>query len=196
MKRFIALLMLVLSLQVAFTVKAECPVRVYLDYHYMLGLSYHVGGENLTRKVVEMHGNSLRLSALYKFSRRISAGAGIGLDRYVVPSANTMPVFAVLHYHPIDKVKDAYLYTNVGYAPISNEDFNSGFLWDLGVGYTKMFHSHFGLNFQLGYNMKNFDDFPHYQVVYDQAKDATLIYADGKESTMLHSITFGFGLVF
>ena len=39
---------------------------------------------------------------------------------------------------------------------IVNEGLNYGWLWNLGVGYRIMFRKHFGLNFQLCYNLQQF----------------------------------------
>ena len=108
-----------------------------------------------------MGGHSLRLSTRYDVSRLWSAGIGIGLDRYTEPDYNTMPVFATVRYKALEKVPDAYVFADMGYA-IKAGDFTKGLTGSLGIGYTHMFARHFGLNFQIAYNLKRFNDIPTY----------------------------------
>jgi hypothetical protein len=152
---------------------SQSKINVFLDYHYQLGVSER-GEYNLSRKDCNMYGNSLHLSAMYNFSKKFSAGLGIGADRYENPGYNTFPVFASVHYSPLNNLHSVYTYTNFGYAVTNKNDIYSGAMWDLGVGYKKMFRTHFGLNFQIGYNLKRF-----------QSIDRTR-----------HSIAFGIGVIF
>ncbi len=166
--------------------KAQCRFHVVLDYHFNLGFSENYNGTPIRRSDgYNMHGNSLRLTALYDITQRISAGAGIGADRYEEPGYNTFPVFGTFRYRPLRRFLDTYLYTNLGYG-LSNRDNSiySGWVWDAGVGYIKMFRRHFGLNFQVGYNLKEFRDV-HSDV-------------DGNLSgnSIRHSLSLGIGLVF
>lgn len=159
---------------------AQSKVNVVLDYHYQLGLSETGGGYNISRKNNNMYGNSLHLSAMYNFTMQLSAGLGIGADRYDNPGYNTFPVFAAIHYSPLKRLPNAYSYTNLGYAVIGKYSTYKGLMWDLGVGYKKMFRSHFGLNFQLGYNLKKFQDNT----------------GEYKPDRTRHSISFGMGAIF
>lgn len=80
---------------------------------------------------------------------------------------------------------DTYLYTNLGYGVFSrDESIYPGWMWNAGVGYIKMFRKHFGLNFQVGYNLKEF------RGVYSDA--------DGNFSgnSIRHSLSLGIGLAF
>lgn len=173
--------------------KGQCRFHVALDYHYSLGFVENFYGEPIRRSDgYNMHGNSLHLTALYDITRRISAGAGIGADRYEEPGYNTFPVFGTFHYRPFRKFLDAYLYTNLGYGIFSGNgsDNYPGWVWDAGLGYTKMYWKHFGLNFQLGYNLKEFGGFSFFRMTTDGD------YYIKKVSSVRHSLSLGIGLVF
>ena len=162
--------------------KAHCKFHVDLDYHYYFGLTGKVGSKTDTRSDYNMGGNSLTLAARYDVHPKVSVGAGVGLARYTQRYFNTLPIYATLRYKPIEKVKDAYVFTDLGYAIDSEkDDFTPGVLFNLGVGYTKMFAKHFGVNFQLGYNLKQFK--------YNHSNIPDL------KSTR-HSVIFGVGLTF
>ena len=162
--------------------KAQCKFHVDLDYHYYFGLAGKVGSKTDTRSDYSMGGNSLTLAARYDVHPDISVGAGVGLARYTQRNFNTLPIYATLRYKPIEKMKDAYVFTDLGYAIDSKkDDFTPGVLFNFGVGYTKMFAKHFGVNFQLGYNLKQFK-YTHSNV-------------PGLKSTR-HSVIFGLGLTF
>jgi hypothetical protein len=152
---------------------SQSKINVFLDYHYQFGLSER-GEYNLSRKDSKMYGNSLHLSVMYNFSKKFSGGLGVGADRYENPDYNTFPVFTSVHYSPLNNLQNVYTYTNLGYAVTNNNDTYSGVMWDLGVGYKKMFRTHFGLNLQIGYNLKQF-----------QSIDRTR-----------HSIALGIGVIF
>lgn len=123
---------------------------------------------------------------------RISAGAGIGADRYEEPGYNTFPLFGTFRYRPIRTFLDTYVYTNLGYGVFTREDsIYPGWMWDAGVGYTKMFRKHFGLNFQVGYNLKEF----HGQNFYGIDPDSGADYVR-KFNSVRHSLSLGVGLVF
>lgn len=167
--------------------KKTSRFHMVLDYHFNLGFGENHNGTPLRRSDgYNMRGNSLHLTALYDITKRISFGAGIGADRYEEPGYNTIPVFGTFRYRPFRTFLDAYTYTNLGYGLFGGEDSSShfGWMWDAGVGYNLMFRRHFGLNFQVGYNLKEFRD-----VYYD---------ADGSWSgnSIRHSLSLGFGLVF
>lgn len=164
--------------------KAQCKFHVDLDYHYYFGLAEKVSinRHTDTRSDYKMGGNSLTLAARYDVHPKVSVGAGFGLSRYTQGYVNTLPVYVTLRYKPIEKMKDAYVFTDLGYGIDSEEDdFTPGVLFNLGVGYTKMFAKHFGVNFQLGYNLKQFK--------YTHSNIPNL------EATR-HSVIFGLGLTF
>lgn len=173
-------------------VKAQNKFHVILDYHYNLGLSEKYWGKTFNRKENKMHGNSLHFTALYDITQRISAGAGIGADRYEEPGYNTFPVYGTFRYRPLPKFLDGYVFTDLGYGIIKNDNVAQGWMWNVGVGYTKMFRKHFGLNFQLGYNLKEFGGIPSYEVDFVNGEFNYV----GKKSSIRHSVSFGIGLVF
>ena len=79
-------------------VSAQSKIHFVTDIHYLYGLSEKSSYLTITHKDVNLYGKSLHLTSLYDFSKSISAGVGIGADRYENPGYNTLPVFASLHY--------------------------------------------------------------------------------------------------
>lgn len=140
----------------ALPVSAQSKFHAHLDYHYSLGWSETgYNGQTLYRNDWKMHGNSLRLSALYTFAPAWEAGLGMGADRYEEPGYNTFPLFAVLHCAPLKKHRPLYSYTDIGYA-LKTGNSTPGLTWNIGFGYKLMLKKHFGFNFQFGYNLKQF----------------------------------------
>ncbi len=135
-----------------------------------------------------MGGNSIQFTPRYDITRRWSAGIGIGLSRYTNLDYNTMPVYATVRYKAIEKVPDLYLFTDLGYA-LKVGDFTKGFTGNIGIGYTHMFKKHFGLNFQIAYNLKRFNDVPVY--IYNVESQETRYF---NENTTRHSLSFGVGI--
>lgn len=173
-------------------VKAQNKFHIVLDYHYNLGVSERYWGKKLNRSDYEMYGNSLHLTALYDITLKISAGVGMGADRYEQPGYNTFPIYGTFRYRPLQKIYDGYVYTDLGYGVFKNDNITPGWVWNVGIGYTKMFAKRFGLNFQLGYNLKEFDNIPSFKVGFESDE----INYVGKKSSIRHSISFGIGLVF
>lgn len=190
-KQSIMLLSLILCVSMVHGQKVQnlSKVQVLLDYHYNLGLIERGDLFDINRSHHKMYGNSLRLSLLYNLNTKVSLGAGIGLDRYENAGYNTLPLFLTCYYSPLSKLPRAYTYTNLGYAIDKSSTFTKGMLFDLGIGYRKMFRQHFGLNFQIGYNLKQFRD----EVIW---VDEQLNFTHGNYSQWRHSISFGFGFIF
>lgn len=164
---------------------AQSKINIFLDYHYQFGL-FEKAGYSISRKDSKMYGNSLHLSTLYNFTQQLSAGVGVGADRYENPGYNTFPLFASLHYAPLKKHTDLYAFTNIGYAVIGKQETYTGMMWDLGIGYKKMFRSHFGLNFQFGYNLKQFRN-----INSDVTSDIMQ-----RENSTRSSLSLGIGVIF
>lgn len=166
-------------------------VKFIVDYHYMYGFNERASGHNYTWNDADLYGNSLRLTALYDINRLFSVGGGIGVDRYE-PDPTMMPIFATLRYRPLTKpaLKEFYAFTDLGYSPLSNGSGTtaSGVIWNLGIGWQKMLRRHFGLNFQLGYNLKSASE-P------DFVADGPVI-REGSGHITRNSLSVGFGLVF
>lgn len=170
-------------------IKKEAKFHVVLDYHYNFGLA---SKEKWWDNGERTGGHSLHLTALYDITPKIAAGIGIGADRYTHPNFNTFPIYGTFRYSPITKIPKGYLYTNLGYGCFANEAISPGWVWDLSIGYTKMFRKHFGLNFQIGYNLKEFADIPSYEY---NADTGNTTYS-GKIKDLRHSLSLGIGIVF
>lgn len=174
------------------TVKAQSKFHIILDYHYNLGICEKYWGRTFDRGEYKLYGNSLHLTALYDITQKISAGTGIGADRYEEPGYNTFPVYVTFRYRPFTKLLKSYVFTDLGYGLFKNDNVAPGWMWNAGIGYTKMFRKHFGVNLQLGYNLKQFGGIPSYEV---DLVNGEFNYI-GKKSSIRHSVSFGFGLVF
>lgn len=155
---------------------AFCQSKVYvaLDFRHTLAFSEISSSGYKISDLSERYGNSLRLTAMCRISPRVAAGVGFGSELY--EPFNSFPVFATVYYSPLKTHLPAYLYSNAGYA-IDTSNSAEGYLFDLGVGYKKMFRRHFGLNFQMGYNFKQFGSPSDYHF-------------------SRHSFSFGFGFIF
>lgn len=176
---------------ISVTALAQSKLHIDLDYQYSMGMSEKFAGNAYSRGSYKMGGNLLQVAARYDVATQWSVGIGMGLARYTEPDFNTYPVFATLRYKPVRKLPQAYLFTDLGYGLKLADDSNSGFSGKLGVGYTWMIMRHFGLNFQIAYDLKNFRDIT--TAYYDEATDKTEFY---KSNSTRHSISFGIGLTF
>ena len=176
--------------------QAQAKFHFDIDYHYNLGLStsYENGSESghWGRGDYKMGGNSIHFTGRYDINEKFSTGLGFGWDRYTEPEYNTLPIFATLRYMPIKTLKNAYCFTDLGYGIKPKDTYNSGFLMNLGVAYTKMFSAHFGLNFQIAYNYKVFNDGIISIVTDDKGNYLDCEYFDNTR----HSISFGVGVTF
>jgi hypothetical protein len=181
MKKVITILIFAACLPLGLA--AQPKFQAIIDYHYYFGLREHWPGYTVTRSDSKMSANSIRLSLLYSVTDQVALGAGAGLDGY--GSTNTVPIFGLVHVAPLKSLPQAYAYGDLGYSP-SGKNIEKGLLFDTGVGYKWMFHPYFGLNFQLGYNMKQFS----YDVTYLSTQKRET------ERGYRHSLTFGVGLIF
>lgn len=163
-------------------------LQFQLDYRYYLGLKQKNEGYSISRKDAAMYGNSIRASVMYHVIPRLALGAGIGADRYDNPGYNTFPVFAAFRYSPLRQSLAPYAFTNVGYS-FETSTADRGMFWDLGVGYKRMFRKHFGLKFEIGYNLKNLR-------LDSYSMDANNNYSPKCYSLVRHSLFAGVGLVF
>lgn len=168
--------------------------QVLVDYHYFFGLSQKVGKYATWRRSdMNMYGHSLRLTGMYAFTPRLAAGAGIGTDNYVNGGFHTVPVFAAFRYAPFRAALSPYVFTDIGYA-IDTSVSDNGVLWELGVGYKRMFRKHFGMKFEAGYSLqqirlteKNFILIPDGDGNYPSVSPFSMF---------RHSLLLGIGLVF
>ena len=169
---------------------AQGELHFDVDYHYNLGISECSMGGSYKRDEYKMGGHSLRFATRYAFSPSWSAGIGIGLDRYTQPDYNTLPVYATARYAPICTIPNSYIFVDLGYA-IKTGDFVPGLTGTWGVGYTMKIANQLTANFQIGYNLKKFEEIP--VQIHNPVNEAFCI---GKETCTRHSISFGVGLTF
>lgn len=162
-----------------------------VSYDYSLGLSHSVKGHGLPQGYMETSGNMFHFMGIYDLNRTFSVGLGIGIDRYK-SNIETLPIFGTLRYRPFQNpiIKNLYAYTNIGYGIPDDDDrsLSSGLLLNLGLGWQKMFRSHFGVNAHVGYCLNQFKDHAGYRwegYLFDQ-----------KVSIWRNSLSFGFGFVF
>ena len=140
---------------VAFAQKPS-PLHLHIDLSYLHGLYESSGDFNssISRNDMNLYGKSLHLSLDYAVTEKFSAGVGIGADRYENPGYNTFPVFALIHYKPL-RYKPVDIFSELGYS-FQSQTCEKGLMWNIGIGYTKMFKRHFGINGRIGYNLKQF----------------------------------------
>ena len=174
-----------------------------VGYQYSLGLSARSNGETVHRSDVKMYGNALRVSALYNINTRFSAGLGLSYVGYE-PSPNSLPLYATFRYRPFDgKWNNLYAFTNLGYSfgKGGSEDLCSGFVGELGIGWSKMFRPHFGLNFQVSYSLNQFRKLNYWSGFYDGPdSEVPDKYVESKVQERYdiwrNSLSFAVGIVF
>lgn len=185
-------LCLILGSAAAMPMKAQSKFHVDLDYHYNFGLSMRKFGKTWGRSDYSMGGHSLRLGARYDVAQQWSVGAGIGLDRYTDDDYNTLPIYATLRYKPLKSLQGAYAFTDLGYAVSpSSGDFYKGFTGRLGIGYTVHVARHFGVNFQVAYDFKDFRGITEGYI--DNETQKPVFY---DTNSTRHSLSFGIGVTF
>lgn len=196
-----------LALTAALPSAAQNDARFHfeLDYSYQLGFSESLHNYNY-HNAKGMGGHSLTINALYNIRPDITVGVGYGLARYTEEDGggvNTMPLYATLRYRPFATHRAAYAYTDLGYALMDKKEesrFSSGVHGALGVGYQLMFKRHFGLNFKLGYEIRQMRNIPVYYDIPASSQatpqDNTGHWAYGYTSLWRHSLQMGIGLVF
>ncbi|QFQ13145.1 hypothetical protein C7Y71_009050 [Pseudoprevotella muciniphila] len=178
MKR--SFLLLCVALCFGNSIYGQSRFHVDIDGAFNLGLHEH---SSYYKDSGHPHGYSYGLTLRYDVSERWSAGAGIALSREFNRNHRTAPIYATVRYKALKQLPETYVFTNVGYSSSTlGSKLDSGFSGSLGIGYTKMFAKHFGLNFQLGYNLKTFNN-----------ED---MYGGDDHTDVRHSILFGVGVTF
>lgn len=110
---------------------------------------------DFTRDDMDLSGASLHFTAYYNISDRMSAGLGIGLDKYTSFDFNTCPVYASFRYEPFESASNLAVFADIGYGLIgSDADFAKGTMSDVGASYSWYFCKKIGLILKLGYNLK------------------------------------------
>ncbi len=184
------LFLCVLGTQAQEKTQDEAKFHLILDQKFMVSLYETGDAGNFSRSEIDADGVSLRLSGVYSFLPRLTAGIGIGAEAH---SHGSFPVFATIHYK-LFKNNSFFLFGNGGYA-FKTENTVSGLLAEAGLGYKKMFKKHFGLNFHIGYHLKQFNlDIHEYTVSDDNPFIINIETRPGTQTR--HSLSFGIGLIF
>lgn len=183
---------LLLALCIPGTSRAQGKFHFDVDYHYALGLRESFPSGHFGRDYLHMGGHSIRFTGRYDVARRLSTGVGFGWDRYTQDDYNTLPLMATLRYKPLRGCESAYVFTDLGYGIRPKDTYTSGFVANLGLGYTWMLAPHFGLNFQLAYNYKALDDAYARAILGGEGMPVDYELLDARR----HSLWLGIGMTF
>lgn len=176
-----------------------------LDFRYGLGLSENVIDKNMSVENYQPSNISVAVSGLYEFTPQIWAGVGLNTSinnsavlQYNGITYSTTPImqfapYLTMRYRPIKQHLNAYLFTDLGYSiPFEKSvNFSKGWLWNAGIGYSYMFRKHFGLNFNIGYNLLQIVGTPIVVTDKNTGNESKII-----SNNLRHSVTFAIGLVF
>jgi hypothetical protein len=66
---------------------------------------------------------------------KFSLGAGLGIERFNTPNANTMPLYLDVRYYFNNDYNSFYLFSNLGTMVKLGDDFRKGGLFQAGIGY-------------------------------------------------------------
>ena len=178
---------------ICFASHAQSRIHFNADYHYLLGISQKNGSySSLHRSDMKMSGSSFRLAGMYSLNTRMDIGIGIGTECYEKPKITTFPIFASARYSPLKRTLSPYIYADAGYA-FGTKISDRGILADLGIGYKHMFKKHFGIKFEVGYNMQHIQVDKENIIVFPTSNSV----APSKGASVFrHSISFGTGFIF
>lgn len=185
---------LVMLFAICSVLNAQSKFHFHADYHYLLGVAQQTGKYyTINRSDYKMGGGSLHLSGMYSLNKRTAVGIGIGANCYRDPAITTFPIFASINYSSLKKLLSPYLYADIGYS-FRTKISEKGFLGDLGIGYKWMFKKHFGMKFELGYNMQQIRVSKENIIVWPDEHGVTP--AINGLSVFRHSISIGTGIIF
>lgn len=172
---------------------AQSRIHFHADYHYLLGIIQKNGVySNLHRSDMKMSGSSFRLTGMYSLNTRVDIGIGIGAECYEKPEITTFPIFASARYSPLKRTLSPYIYADAGYA-FGTKISDRGILADLGIGYKHMFKKHFGIKFEIGYNMQQIQVDRENIIVFPASNSVT---PSKGAAVFRHSISIGTGFIF
>ncbi|MDR3128973.1 MAG: hypothetical protein LBU03_01805 [Tannerellaceae bacterium] len=114
------------------------------------------GAETYTFEEV-MYGNSFHVLWLYDISEKWSTGLGTGADLYRDPDYSTFPLFVPIRFYPSKRLPRWFLLTDIGYSVKLITGSYTGIMWNCGLGYRKTFRKRSDINFQIGYNLQQFN---------------------------------------
>lgn len=176
----------------ATSIYAEKRFHFEIDYHYSLGLCQRVLSTNFTRKDDKMGGSAVEFGVRYDINRQVSAGIKTGYHLYTEPYYSGVPVYATVHYAPLNSVPRAFAFADAGYAIKAGQDPCAGFCGRLGIGYTLRLSKKCGLNLTAAYDLRRFRN-GAVNIYYNEVEDKTYSY---KIANTRHSIAFGVGVTF
>ncbi len=172
------------------------------ELNYALGLAESAVHERTIEYANSyMDGVCFRASAYFNINSHWTVGAGLGFDIYNRDHP-TLPIFATVRYMPWTKprVADFFFFSHLGggISTDENRGLNGGFMADIGAGWHKMFRRHFGLEFELGYRVNQFNSDASYLTVFiDEENQTFQLYNVRSVNTFWrHSLFFGVGLIF
>ena len=168
-----------------------------VDYHRYFGIKEKWSRVAFDESSAKLGGWGIHIVPRYDITPSLSAGVGVGITVYESPDHGSIPFFATLRYKPLKKFSDFYTFTDLGYSARTEV---AGFTGTVGVGYTHMFAKHFGINFQLSYNYRRFDNIPYYIIsreYFGEDEDDYGLRIDNYETTgYRHSLSLGVGVTF
>lgn len=194
-----SLMMLLLSINQSAIAAEPARVQVGIDYHYALGLANDFNGYHTSIADQYFAGGYTTVTCLYNINQKFSAGLGVGLGIYASSEIITAPIYGTFRYRPLkNSLKDFYAVTDLG-VELGERfwDVGPGFLWNIGIGWQKMFHKHFGLNFQFTYNLNYFRIYQEKITLWEYPFLTELFTQPAPPANeWRHSLAFGVGLVF
>jgi hypothetical protein len=176
-------LFIIFTLLLNTQIKGEDKIHVYLGYENLVGL-YEKSSFLGYSTTNSLSGFDLNITGMYDLNKRLSIGIGTTIEKLYNPHYTTFPIYSIANYSPLKTYLKPYVFGKIGYG-INSKKSNPGVLLETGIGYKRMFHQHFGLNFTLGYHFRTIE----YDVTIDNIKVST-------ESNYRHSIALGFGFIF
>ncbi len=149
--------------------QAESKLNFEVAVGHTFGLSEsfngkHSGSNDLTNRHElskdDIDAVMYRAIILYNINTKLSAGLGIDFSTVNSNSKfDRISPLATLRYKPFDGLlHNWYTFINIGPCFRTNNSLynTSGFMAEVGVGYTKMFAKHFGVFGQVGYSLNQF----------------------------------------
>lgn len=150
-------------------------MRVKITLVLLLFTSIQLNAQQKSWQYSSMHqmgilsgssGESFQIQSIHGIKKKnYFIGAGLGIDYY---HTRTVPVFATLRFHPVQKQVLPWLYLDMGVsAPwatdqqkgangwgVQNKDYRTTFYWDAGIAFRLTGRTDKGLLLQFGYSTK------------------------------------------
>lgn len=188
-------------LAIGYAAESNAQFHAGVDFRYSIGLGETIVDNDLFTSAQPANSYIFAVSGLYEFTPLVWAGVGVNLginNTSIMELGTTItpkPIMQFAPYltvrlHPIACHRNAYVFTDLGYAVPFNEtkNFSEGWLWNAGIGYRYMFRKHFGLNFNVSYNLQQIIGTPY------KVEDSNLSLL--AKNNLRHSIGIAVGLIF